>query len=371
MMTWWMAGALAAPAQVFPWRVVGGAPVDEGGWPDVAGIVFRSGSVGCTGTLVAPDAVLTAGHCAGDITDVILGTNDLDRGGELIPVVETVEYPDSQHTYDVAVLKLAWPASVPPRPVAVDCVLAEHLVDGAAVAVVGYGATNAAGTEQGDVLNEGYTAVADADCSEDEVDGWESGCNPGVRPGGEIAAGGGGVDTCFGDSGGPLYLLTPDGDFLVGATSRGYPGAPWDEPCLYGGVYTRPDAVLDWLEAQVGPIAKPVCNLPPAPVAPPIEIEEGSTGRTVVDVNDPDVRTGTVSYAIVSDPANGTATVGPDGEVTYAPAPGFVGEDTVLVEVDDGGQPDWPRTGPALTGRVEVRVNVRHAAPGRRQVWGL
>src|SRR5919107_6224763 len=51
----------AAPAKA----VVGGHDVAPGAYPAVADITF--GAFGCTGTLIAPNAVLTAGHC-GSIT---------------------------------------------------------------------------------------------------------------------------------------------------------------------------------------------------------------------------------------------------------------------------------------------------------------
>ena len=54
-------------------QVVGGSQVDAGEYEDAAGIIF-SNSVECTGVLVAPNVVLTAGHCVGGITHVILGT---------------------------------------------------------------------------------------------------------------------------------------------------------------------------------------------------------------------------------------------------------------------------------------------------------
>ena len=38
-------------------------------------------------------------------------------------------------------------------------------------------------------------------------------------PDGELGAGGMGIDTCPGDSGGPLYLPTDFGTFLAGVTS--------------------------------------------------------------------------------------------------------------------------------------------------------
>ena len=39
-------------------------------------------------------------------------------------------------------------------------------------------------------------------------------------PGGELIAGGGGIDSCAGDSGGPLYLHTEVGSYLVGLAVR-------------------------------------------------------------------------------------------------------------------------------------------------------
>ena len=92
------------------------------------------------------------------------------------------------------------------------------------------------------------------------IEGTFAGCNGAVSPGGELGAGGNGVDACFGDSGGPLYLLSDRGDYVVGVTSRAYAGVPWNYPCRDGGIYTRPDAVVDWIESKVGPITKPVCT---------------------------------------------------------------------------------------------------------------
>ena len=43
----------------------GRKPVDANDWPFVVGFV-SSGSVGCGGTLIAPNAVLTAAHCVAD-----------------------------------------------------------------------------------------------------------------------------------------------------------------------------------------------------------------------------------------------------------------------------------------------------------------
>ena len=53
-------------------------------------------------------------------------------------------------------------------------------------------------------------------------------------------------DSCFGDSGGPLYVPTDEGDFLVGVVSRGRSDVKRD--CGDGGVYTLLSAYLPWIE---------------------------------------------------------------------------------------------------------------------------
>jgi uncharacterized protein (TIGR03382 family) len=97
------------------------------------------------------------------------------------------------------------------------------------------------------------TAVIDPMCS----NGY--GCNPTVAPGGEFVAGGtGSADSCFGDSGGPVYLDTPRGTILVGAVSRGVSNSA--TPCGGGGIYVRPDKIIDWIEETSGrTISKDEC----------------------------------------------------------------------------------------------------------------
>ncbi|MFT5686060.1 MAG: trypsin [Myxococcota bacterium] len=223
--------------------VVGGSAVSSGDWPDTAAIYFGN-QVGCTGVLIAPNAVLSAGHCADGITAVKLNTNDYSSGGERIMVAEIIEYPDSQRTFDLAVLILESDATAEPRVIARGCAL-EDLDADAQVTVVGYGAQNPQGTQYNSTLMEGFTTVDDPECTD-----FSSGCVRDISPGGELGAGASDeVDSCYGDSGGPLYLTTDHGDYLVGITSRGY-NTSWD--CGGGGIYVRPDAVIDWLEESIG-----------------------------------------------------------------------------------------------------------------------
>ncbi len=233
--------------------VTGGSPAARGTWPDVAAIYFGN-EVGCTGVLIAPDVVLTAGHCAAGITAVKLDTIDFQRSGERIAARKVVAYPKWARTYDLALVFLEEKSTVEPRVIAQSCVLDEWLATGASVAVVGYGATDKWGEVYGTSLQEGYTEVQDPDCTD-----LQSGCNKKVSPSGELGAGGGGVDACLGDSGGPLYLETDDGFYLVGITSRGYDDARL--PCSEGGIYVRPDAVVDWIEEEIGAeLPEPACG---------------------------------------------------------------------------------------------------------------
>ncbi len=65
-------------------------------------------------------------------------------------------------------------------------------------------------------------------------------------------------DSCFGDSGGPLYVPTDEGDFLVGLVSRGRSDVKRD--CGDGGVYTLVSAHLDWIEEAAGERFDPIID---------------------------------------------------------------------------------------------------------------
>lgn len=242
------------PADASGYRVVGGAPADEGRWPDTAA-VYVDGQVGCTGVLIAPNLVLTAGHCTdGDIDRVKLDTVDFRGEFERVDVAEVIPYPQWWNTYDLALLVLEEDSRVAPRQIAMDCEADEFMVDGAAVAIVGFGATDEWGEQYGSKLREATTTITDADCTDTNA-----GCLPSVSPGGELGAGGDGVDACFGDSGGPLYLLTQEGAMLAGITSRAYDTA--NLPCSEGGIYVRPDAVIEWIEQESGVrLPRPQCD---------------------------------------------------------------------------------------------------------------
>jgi uncharacterized protein (TIGR03382 family) len=225
--------------------VVGGTTVAPGQWPDAVAVLGTNGS--CTGTLIAPDVVLTAGHCAGiKPTQVIANTVDYSHSdGVRVQVANTHAYPNWQSEYDIAVLVLASPIEgVAPRKVGTGCTFRGFSRD-TPVRLVGFGATDEMGQTANTQLRQAMTAVTDPDCSAGK------GCKQIIAPGGEFVAGGtGSADSCFGDSGGPVYLDTPNGTVVVGAVSRGVDGAA--TPCGGGGIYVRTDKLVDWIEETTG-----------------------------------------------------------------------------------------------------------------------
>ncbi len=330
-----------------PIGVVGGEPAAADDWPDAAAIYWGS-SVSCTGVLVAPTLVLTAGHCEGNITQVTVGTNDYEVGGETLPVAEFFAHPDYNGTYDVTAIVLSLPSTVTPRPLALDCVVEDYLIEGGDVAIVGFGATDEWAGQWGTVLNEAFTEITDPLCEDIAAD-----CNAEVSPGGELIAGGDGIDSCNGDSGGPLYLLTPRGDYLAGLTSRGV--VPSATPCGGGGIYVRADAVVDWVQEVTGiALPRPECegiNRSPSAVASDIQLNSSLVGTTTVVVTDPNAED-SHSFSVEEPPTGGTIAVSSTGAVVYTASIGSFEDDEFSIRVEDDGVPP-------LEGFVRIHVDGR------------
>jgi len=320
-----------APAGDATEQVIGGTKAVAGKWPDVAAILFPVGpdeQAQCTGTLVAPTVVLTAGHCydvqSFPVPDsVLIGASSLARpeDGETIAIKLGVAFPDAVDSEDVTVLVLATPSSRPPRPIATGWAHFD-VVNGAPISLVGFGAIDRDAMTFVQDLQEARSTVTDFDCSR------SPGCNTLARPAGELGAGGMGVDTCPGDSGGPLYLTTSYGVFLAGVTSRSYSNARF--MCSEGGIYERPDKIIDWIEATAGvPVARG-----PAPAADPIVAVRGDSGDTMIHANDP--RSSVHRFAITAPPAHGAAKVRSDGTVRVCTDPvATASDDQLTVTVTD------------------------------------
>ncbi|MDQ3365191.1 MAG: trypsin-like serine protease [Myxococcota bacterium] len=240
--------------------VIGGTAAPAGKWPDAVAVLGNQGS--CTGTLIAPDVVLTAGHCAAGMTRVIANTTNYNSTGGTQSMIKTITaYPNWETTYDIAVIVLTTPiTSVPPRKIGTACTFAAF-ASKPTVHLVGFGSTDVAGNAPNTLLNEVTTQVTDPECTAG------NGCQPAVAPGGEFVAGGNNRDSCFGDSGGPVYLDTPRGAVVIGAVSRGVENAA--NPCGGGGIYVRTDKLVQWIETTAGKaVSKDLCSAAPTPGTP-------------------------------------------------------------------------------------------------------
>ena len=213
----------------------------------VGGIRYRDGLI-CTGTLVAPDRVLTAAHCFEGASptqiqaaeffvgpDVVASTNSVTlasatRHPDFVfgeGPIEPYEQPLPMWN-DVAVVALAEPMTVvEPIPIVE---LGTWDGVGAEMMLVGYG--READSEEFGVRREVTVTVAEL-------------------TGEFVVYGPGPASACNGDSGGPGFTSV-DGEMLqVGITS----GGPAD--CQSGGYYTRLHTHLAWLREQGVPVIAP------------------------------------------------------------------------------------------------------------------
>lgn len=241
--------------------VVGGKDAPARTYDAVANVSI-GGVAGCTGTLIAPTWVLTAGHCGsatgalglatpialpGSTVTVSLGTVNADgSGGERITAADVVVEPSYLLTEgsDIALVRLSRAAS--PTPVRIAGRNGAGLwTPGVLATIAGFGVTSASGGKSPARMQVAEVPiVTDATCASAYPNSFEART--------QVCAGypQGGVDTCQGDSGGPLFGRDGRGVLkVVGATSRGEGCAEAGKP----GVYARvADAALrEWIRSVV------------------------------------------------------------------------------------------------------------------------
>ncbi len=192
------------------------------GDPAVVGLVAGN-SIYCTGTLISPRVVITAGHCIDEVVPqrVFFGPA-IDLGGTFVDVVERHAHPDLDRARlesDIGLVVLANAAPGEARPVPLRTrTLGAELV-GQPLRIVGFGATEQAGDTDGR-KRTGTTAFGSID---------DTTFRFGPMP----------SQTCTGDSGGPAFFAAEDQEVLVGVTSSG------DPACEVYGQDTRIDAYTE------------------------------------------------------------------------------------------------------------------------------
>ncbi|MEO0815081.1 MAG: trypsin-like serine protease [Myxococcota bacterium] len=205
--------------------IVGGRSFD--GLPAVGAIARADGVHWCTGTLVAPRAVITAAHClygreqaglefrVGPVSGL---SNERIKAARLVP---HPFYRPGSFNYDIGIMVLERDASVEPMSIAGE-LSAEW--EGRELFFVGYGITDGV-TRQGAGRKRSVVMPIAEIRSDRYVYSTE------------------GKNTCTGDSGGPAFWQSAERDWLLtGVVSHG------DGPCVEWGVNTRADVYRSFLE---------------------------------------------------------------------------------------------------------------------------
>ena len=236
-------------------RIIGGEEVDPGDWPFVVRIDNPRGL--CTASLIAPNWVLTAAHCLvdhdGSVTDpselsVFLG-HDWDTGvceNTRDEIGRVIVHPDyyfkgAGFRNDVALVEILEPAPAAPVRILTPEEEAWYAPSGSPATAVGWGRTE--GGSYPRILRQVDVPVwSPEDCLRDSL--WK---NSEIVHERTLCAGieGRGIDA--GDSGGPLLVALPDGNWgQVGISSQGG-GARRGYPA----VYTRTSAIYDWIHQHI------------------------------------------------------------------------------------------------------------------------
>lgn len=339
-----MPSTASAASGDFQPRVVGGSSASIAEYPWQAAVVFDHDKVAgnafqrqfCGGSLVTTYIVITAAHCVYDtdpdcsnVVDCLVndptgdGTPALDADDVEVVMGRTVlssadgiqhevQGTDWQSDYnpnynpppagvpssDVGYLVLAAPGSAQPT---IDIAgTGEEAVwaPGIFAEVSGWGATAESGPGSGgsdSLLAASVPIVSDSSCATD----YGSSFNPATM----VCAGypQGGIDTCFGDSGGPLESPLEGGGYrLVGLTSWGsgcaQPNAPGvytriADPTLRAAVEARVDQFETDLtlpdEPIVGSGGTPSTGPPKYPAPPPVPPSVAQPSATTAAPIDP------------------------------------------------------------------------------------
>ncbi len=229
----------AAPSESVaePGFIVGGQPVTISDAPWQVSLRADGAHI-CGGVILASDRIATAAHCVRGRSAIQLSvragvtdyrsTNGQDVG---VGVIRThPRYNPRTAESDIAVLDLATPLQVQAGRVEPIALATQAESNAATTATVsGWGSIAGVGSPLSNELRAvDVEVIADSNCrliSDGSI---------------ELCAGGGGRDSCTGDSGGPLTTNTAGGRRLLGTVS-------WGEDCGSGGVYVEVAAFASFL----------------------------------------------------------------------------------------------------------------------------
>ena len=216
-------------------RIVGGVEVDPPGkYPYMAHNYY------CGASLIAPNVLLSAAHCAGLFGYVEIGLHDLGsytEDYEYFTIAEEVPHPNFNEftlDYDYMLMRLNGVSSATP----VELDNGEVSLDSGMDAVVmGWGTTSYGGSTSDVLLEVEVDLYSQSEC--------QAAYNGETITERMVCAARDGKDSCQGDSGGPI--IDKVSGKQIGVVSWGYGCA--DES--YPGVYAKVQDQIDWINGYI------------------------------------------------------------------------------------------------------------------------
>lgn len=180
----------------------------------------------CTGTVIAPTAVLTAAHCLQGAQGAVVVTT-ANGQSTAIPARSLTVHPGfglssgNYYVNDVAIIRTAKPLNAPRAPI----LISRSARQGEEALVAGFGKTGPDDSSTGDIY-AGRAVVSSVTDNHVRIDFTSDEAHP-----------------CFGDSGGALFVKEATGLAIVGVVSQSDPSVAEDNICRVGDktLYTNMD----------------------------------------------------------------------------------------------------------------------------------
>ncbi|XP_047491837.1 mucin-17-like [Penaeus chinensis] len=230
----------------FNTKIVGGDPTDIAQYPWQIGLAQKYDNfVFCGGSIINDRYILTAAHCVdGNYPEnLVVRVGETTRSGPAITIdVERITVHEKYShesivSYDIALLRLAWPIEFSESVLPVCLPNNNKKFSNKKAVVTGWGKDNSVGNVQERLHEVTVKVLSTKKCRKNsEYDKKEVHKNI-------VCAASRDKDACQGDSGGPLVVLESDSYTQIGVVSWGIGCAEPDYP----GIYTRVSSYMKWI----------------------------------------------------------------------------------------------------------------------------